>query len=82
MKKIKSITSVILTFSLLIGFSLKGLVTEGFVPTYQEEFELLDKKLVYRPCKGSKNDVCEKYLIRFEGVEPFANELKRFIKKK
>lgn len=81
MKNKKLIVSVILTFSLLISFSLKGLSTEGFMPTYQEELELLDKKLIYRPCRGSKNDDCEKYLIRFEGIEPFTDELKKFINK-
>lgn len=81
MKNKKTIIAIILTFSLLISSTIKSLAAESFMPNYQEEFELLDKKLVYRPCKGDKNDDCEKYLIRFEGVEPFADELKKFIKK-
>ena len=81
MKNKKTIIATILAFSLLISSSVKCLATENIMPNYQEEIELLDKKLVYRPCKGGKNDDCERYLMRFEGVEPFADELKKFIKK-
>ena len=70
-----------MAFSLLMNLSVKCLANESIMPNHQEELELLDKKLVYWPCKGSINDNCENYLLRFEGVEPFANELKKFIKK-
>ena len=81
MENKKIITVTILIFSLLISSNVKSPTAEGVMPNYQKELELLDKKLVYWPCKGSMNDNCENYLIRFEGLEPFANELKNFLKR-
>ncbi len=63
-----------------MNLSVKCLTSEGIMPTHQEEFELFDKKLVYRPCKENVNDNCEKYLLRFEEIDLFANELKNFLK--
>ena len=81
--KIKRIVSLLVSlnsaFTMSI-FTVSKCSALDMTHDYYEELELLENKLVYKPCWGHEEDECEKYLFRYEQVPALIERLKELIK--
>ncbi len=78
--KIKKILTTIFTISFITLF-LRSSVCSALDMEHDEteEIYLQDNALLYAPCFGHKNDECEKYLVRYDAVEPIIEHFKKLI---
>lgn len=82
--KVKRIMSLLVSLSFI--FTMPILTVSkcsalDMTHDYYEELELLENKLVYKPCWGQEEDECEKYLFRYEQVPVLIERFKELIKK-
>lgn len=81
--KAKRIMSLLVSLSFIFTmpiFTVSKCSALDMTHDYYEELELLENKLVYRPCWRHEEDECEKYLFRYEQVPVLIERFKELIK--
>ena len=81
--KAKRIMSLLVSLSFIFTmpiFTVSKCSALDMTHDYYEELELLENKLVYKPCWGHEEDECEKYLFRYEQAPALIERFKELIK--
>lgn len=81
--KAKRIMSLLVSLSFIFTmpiFTVSKCSALDMTHDYYEELELLENKLVYKPCWGHEEDECEKYLFRYEQAPVLIERFKELIK--